>query len=162
MRSLLPLLSLTGIASGCQRDFNPPKHSHRKPLVRREQQWPPVLSKHETILVNSFDNNTIDDWSNYYGHEVKLAGLGKDAAEWTRDRWAENGVDASLSEYHVFLSYPQRQSLAVSYANGTTAPVKIQEDALPEDDVTGSPDSIPTFHGYSASGNVTAEYVYVG
>ncbi|KAK0653144.1 PA domain-containing protein [Cercophora newfieldiana] len=162
MRSLLPILSVAGLASACQRDFDAPRHSHRKPLLRRETQWPPVLSKHETILTNSFDSNSIDDWANYYGHEVKLAGLGKKAAEWTRDRWAENGVDASLAEYQVYLSYPLHQSLAVTYANGTRSEVKIQEDALEEDDVTGRPDNQPTFHGYSASGNVTAEYVYVG
>jgi N-acetylated-alpha-linked acidic dipeptidase len=37
----------------------------------------------------------------------------------------------------------------------------LKEDVLEDDPTTGSPDSIPTFHGYSASGNVTAQYVYV-
>jgi len=164
MRSWLPLLSVAGVSvtSACQHDFNTPRHTHRKLLARREQQWPPVLTEHETILTNSFDNNTLDDWADYYGHQVKLAGLGKEAAVWTKEKWAENGVDASLAEFHVYLSYPVHQSLGITYANGTSSQVKIQEDALPEDDVTGRPDSIPTFHGYSATGNVTAEYVYVG
>jgi N-acetylated-alpha-linked acidic dipeptidase len=36
------------------------------------------------------------------------------------------------------------------------------EDALSEDDTTSSPQALPAFHGYSASGKVEAEYVYVG
>jgi len=162
----LALASLVPLVSACLREFSNlvPRHTHRKPVVRRNEPeaWPPVLTKHETILINSFDNNSIDDWANYYGHQVKLAGLGKEAAEWTRDRWAESGFDSKLVEYHVYLSYPVHQSLAVTFANGTTAEVTIQEEGLPEDDVTNRKDSIPTFHGYSASGNVSAEYVYVG
>lgn len=34
------------------------------------------------------------------------------------------------------------------------------EDVLQEDPTTSLNDSIPTFHGYSANGNVTASYVY--
>jgi N-acetylated-alpha-linked acidic dipeptidase len=37
----------------------------------------------------------------------------------------------------------------------------LEEDVLKEDKTTGLEDRIPTFHGYSASGNVTAPYVYV-
>jgi N-acetylated-alpha-linked acidic dipeptidase len=159
----LLLLPVAGVAFACLREFHvEPRHTHRKPLQRRQEAWPPVLTGPETTLVNSFDNNTIDDWADYYGHQVKLAGLGREAAEWTRDKWASNGFNAALNEYQVFLSYPVHQALSVSYGNGTVKQVKIQEDALPEDDVTGRPDRIPTFHGYSASGNVTAEYVYVG
>ena len=160
------LAALIPLASACLREFThlAPRHTHRKPIVRRNEpkDWPPVLTDQETILVNSFDNNSIDDWANYYGHQVKLAGLGKEAAEWTRDRWAESGFDSKLVEYDVYLSYPVYQSLSVTLANGTTNEVKVQEDGLPEDDVTSREDRIPTFHGYSASGNVSAEYVYVG
>ena len=35
------------------------------------------------------------------------------------------------------------------------------EDILEEDPTSGLEDRVPTFHGYSASGNVTAPYVYV-
>lgn len=35
------------------------------------------------------------------------------------------------------------------------------EDVLEEDPTTGFDTSIPTFHGYSASGNVTGQFVYV-
>ncbi|KAK3368494.1 PA domain-containing protein [Podospora didyma] len=165
------LLPLATLVSACQREFtlSPRHHSHvgdNQPLHRRSTdaaaQWPPVLTDREAILVNSFDNTSLDSWANYYGHQVKLAGLGRDAAVWTRDRWIENGFNARLNEYHVYLSYPVHQHLAVTYRNGSQNVINVQEDALPEDDVTGRADNQPTFHGYSASGNVTAEYVYVG
>jgi N-acetylated-alpha-linked acidic dipeptidase len=150
-------------ASACARDLLVDKrHTHRQPIRKRNEEWPPVLSEQETILVNSFDNVTLDEWSDYYGHQVKLAGLGHEAAQWTADRWNEYGVDAHLKEYHVYLSYPVHQSLSVTYADGRTEEVNLVEPVLAEDDVTGRQDNQPTFHGYSASGNVTGEYFYVG
>lgn len=157
------LLSLASFALGCQKEFHSnPRHAHFKALNKRQTDWPPALTDRETLLSNSFDANSIDDWAEYYGSQVKLAGLGKQAAEWTRDKWAANGFNSALHEYHVYLSYPRHQSLSVTYSNGTAARVQIQEPALEEDEVTGRPDSIPTFHGYSGSGNASAEYVYVG
>ncbi|KAJ4297854.1 hypothetical protein N0V90_005753 [Kalmusia sp. IMI 367209] len=43
-----------------------------------------------------------------------------------------------------------------------TFEASLEEAVLAKDDTTSYPNRIPTFHGYSASGNVTAEYVYVG
>lgn len=155
----------TGIHA-CQREwYEPLNHQHNLPgkvAKRQNADFPPVLSEHETLLVNSFDNNTIDDWSYYYTHENKLAGLGKAAAQWTADRWAEFGFNSHLEEYHVYLSHPVSTNLQIIYGNGTTVEVNLVEDPLPEDDVTSRTDDQPTFHGYSASGDVTAEYVYVG
>ena len=120
------------------------------------------MAEDETLLVNSFDNVTIDEWSHYYGHQVKLAGFGKEAAQWTADRWNENRFDAHLNEYHVYLSYPVHQSLQLSHADGTTEDVNLKEQALEADDVTGREDNQPTFHGYSGNGTASAEYIYVG
>lgn len=164
MRSQLVLgLGFAACGWACQRELNTfPTRTHRKPIAKRDETWPPVLTENEAILVNSFDNNTIDQWSDFYGHQYHLAGKGQAAAQWTSDRWNENGVDAQLHEYQVFLNYPQHQALQVTWADGTSQNVKIEEDMLPEDDTTDRPDRIPTFHGYSATGNATAEYVYVG
>jgi N-acetylated-alpha-linked acidic dipeptidase len=38
----------------------------------------------------------------------------------------------------------------------------LKEPKLAADDVTNRDDNQPTFHGYAASGEVEAEYVYVG
>jgi N-acetylated-alpha-linked acidic dipeptidase len=60
------------------------------------------------------------------------------------------------------LNYPVSNSLVLSYANGSTYTPTLREDVLEEDETTSYPDSISTFHGYSYSGNASAEYVYVG
>lgn len=152
------------LARACQREHDLfARHTHRKPLAKREEttQWPPVLNERETTIVNSFDNVTIDQWADYYGHQNKLAGLGREAAEWTAARWGDHGFKAELNEYHVYLSYPVSASLHLT-TNGVRKEISLKEDVLEEDDVTGREDNQPTFHGYSASGNVTGEYVYVG
>ncbi|KAI6353788.1 hypothetical protein MCOR25_008883 [Pyricularia grisea] len=169
MRQKLSTFAVVVFASGltwaCQREWDPfAPHTHRKPLEKRQEteQWPPVLNDRETVVVNAFDNVTIDQWSEYYGHQNKLGGLGRQAAEWTAARWNEHGFNAQLNEYHVYLSYPLSSSLHLTTADGKRKEISLKEDALEEDDVTGRKDNQPTFHGYSASGNVTAEYVYVG
>ena len=165
-RYLFTSLSFAAVVYACQREWYLPlghTHKHQSTLHKRQEAaFPPVLTEQETLLVNSFDNNTIDDWSYYYTHENKLAGLGKAAAQWTADRWAEFGFESHLAEYHVYLSHPVSASLEIDYGNGTKSDISLVEPVLPEDDVTGRPDEQPTFHGYSASGDVEAEYVYVG
>jgi N-acetylated-alpha-linked acidic dipeptidase len=132
-------------------------------VAKRNDAWPPVLTEHETILVNSFDNVSIDAWSYYYGRQNKLAGFGRQAAQWTADRWAENGVVSELKEYHVYLRYPVSASLHFTGADGETEEVKLREDVLEEDEVTGWDEiSQQTWLGYSPSGRAEAEYVYVG
>lgn len=83
-------------------------------------------------------------------------------AQWTADRFAENGFTSSIAEYWTYLNYPVSHSLSLSYPNGSMWTASLEEAVLSEDDVTSYPNRIPTFHGYSATGNVTAEYVYVG
>lgn len=158
--------ALAAGASACQRDFNiEARHTHRQPLAKRDDgpSWPPVLTEHETLLTNAFDNVSIDEWSHYYGHQNKLAGYGKEAAQWTADRWSENGFEAHLNEYHVYLRYPVSASLHHVAANGSRSEVNIKEDVLEEDEVTGyDVISQQTWLGYSPSGNASAEYVYAG
>lgn len=163
-RQLAILAALIAGTSACQHDWDVAKrHTHRQPIVKRDKQWPPILDEQEAILVNSFDNVSIDEWSYYYGHQNKLAGYGKDAAQWTADRWNENGFEAHLNEYYAYLRYPVSASIHFTSSEGQTSQVKIREDVLEEDDVTGY-DAISqqTWLGYSPTGNVTAEYFYAG
>lgn len=85
-------------------------------------------------------------------------------AEETAKTWTENGVAASLVEYEVFLSYPKEQKLVLKMGNRTQHTAQMYEDTLPEDETTAYPldQMLPAFHGYSAPGQVEAEYVYVG
>lgn len=112
-------------------------------------------------MVNSIDNNTIEEWNYYYTHGRHLAGENKTMAQWTADRWAQNGWDSRLIEYYTYLNYPLSQSLSFT-ANGTTRTVNLAEAVLPQDETSSYPNRVPTFHGYSFSGQAEAEFIYVG
>ena len=78
-----------------QRIFDP----HLGLQKRQETPFPPVLEPNEAILLNSFDNATIESWSYYYTHGLTLAGTNKSVAQWTADRFSEFGFAAGLAEY---------------------------------------------------------------
>lgn len=62
----------------------------------------------------------------------------------------------------TYLNYPVSQSLSTSSADGSSRDINIQEDVLSQDETTSYPNRVPTFHGYSFTGQAEAEYVYVG
>ncbi|KAL8991432.1 MAG: hypothetical protein Q9177_000144 [Variospora cf. flavescens] len=155
---LSPLLFAT-LACSCVRD-----HAFHRPRSMVKRQSTPLvpLSSDEAILANSFDNNTLNDWNYYYTHGVHLAGTNRTMAQWTADRWSENGFQGRLDEYHTYLNYPVSHSLSLTYPNGSVFEASLEEAVLAEDETSSYPDRIPTFNGYSFTGNATAEYVYVG
>lgn len=120
------------------------------------------LAEKEQIIIGSFSNVSISEWSYYYTHGAHLGGKNYSQAEWTRDKWSENGIPSSIVSYNVFLNYPVSHALSLSYPDGSVFNATLEEDVLPEDATSGFPDRIPTFHGYSFTGKATAEYVYVG
>ncbi|EME42303.1 hypothetical protein DOTSEDRAFT_64147 [Dothistroma septosporum NZE10] len=142
----------------CQREREFFNHQ----LPKRQATPVPELTADEQLIISSFDNNSISDWSNYYTHGDHLAGRNRSQAQWTASRWAEAGFETRLDSYHVFLNYPVSKSIVVIWPNGTTYTPSLEEAILEEDDVTGWTNRIPTFHGYSFSGSASAEYVYVG
>jgi N-acetylated-alpha-linked acidic dipeptidase len=50
----------------------------------------------------------------------------------------------------------------MSLPNGTTYTPTLEEEVLAEDDTSSYPNRVPTFHGYSFTGDASAEFVYVG
>jgi len=121
-----------------------------------------TLAEQETIITESISNTTIAQWSYYYTHGKHLAGTNKSMAEWTRDKWIEYGIPSHLVEYEVYLNYPVSHSLSLTINGEEEFVAGLEEDVLPEDPTTGAEDRVPTFHGYSKSGRVRAEYIYVG
>jgi len=121
-----------------------------------------TLAEQEKIITESVSNTTIAQWSHYYTHGKHLAGTNKSMAEWTRDRWIEYGIPSHLAEYEVYLNYPVSHSLSLTINGEEEFVAGLEEDILPEDPTTGAKDRVPTFHGYSKSGKVEAEYIYVG
>lgn len=107
------------------------------------------------------------DWSKYYASGPHLAGKNLTQAVWTQDRWQEFGIkDTSIVSYDVFLNYPVDHRLALLKRDGggdtkVEYEAKLEEDILDEDSTSGLHDRVPTFHGYSATGNATAQYLYV-
>lgn len=108
------------------------------------------------------------EWSSYYTAGPHLAGKNLSQALWTQERWQEFGVaDTSIVAYDIYLNYPVDHALRLlkQKADGEKAEVQyeatLEEDVLEEDHTSGLPGRVPTFHGYSASGNVTAPFVYV-
>jgi N-acetylated-alpha-linked acidic dipeptidase len=170
MRNIfLPLVLEVVLVTACERDFLSIAHNHdhdlkpRSPssIFRRAAPFPPVLSTPETILTNSFDNVSLDTWSSYYAHGAHIAGTNKTMAQWTSDRWNENGISSKLVEYEVFLNYPVSASVKLETGNGSHE-AQLWEDRLLQDDTTTYPNAIPAFHGYSFTGDAKAEYIYVG
>lgn len=105
------------------------------------------------------------EWSQYYTAGPHLMGKNLSQAEWTRDRWEQFGIKSEIVSYEVYANYPEDHRLALLHKSKkgkskVLYEASLEEDVLKEDYTTGLNDRVPTFHGYSASGNVTAQYVY--
>lgn len=73
------------------------QHAHQK---RQETvAFPPVLNENEQVLIDSFNSTAIETYNYYYTHGNHLGGLNRSMAEWTAERWAENGFDTYLATY---------------------------------------------------------------
>jgi N-acetylated-alpha-linked acidic dipeptidase len=151
-----------------------PHHHHKSPHFPSKPDTSSISYKElQTILLETPKEEKAQEWSKYYTSGPHLAGKNLSQAEWTRDRWEEYGVKSDIIAYDVYINYPLGHRLALykkkDSKSKNTGPdawkVKFEaslvEDVLEEDPTTGLEDRIPTFHGYSASGNVTAPYVYV-
>ena len=112
------------------------------------------------IVLNTPDASTAREWSKYYTAGPHLAGTNLSQALWTRERWEEYGIKSEIVTYDVYLSYPLDHRLALLKHGEVDYECTLKEDIL-DDDPTTSDQTIPTFHGYSGSGNVTSQYVYV-
>jgi N-acetylated-alpha-linked acidic dipeptidase len=154
--ALVALLA-TGL-NACQRDRKFAHNGHMKRAATPRAS----LTPDEQLIISSFDANKIDDWSYYYTHGLHLAGRNESQAQWTADHWSKWGIPSGLATYNVYLDYPVSKSMVIAYPNGSVFRPELEEALLPVDETTTYPNRVPTFHGYSASGEAAAEYVYVG
>lgn len=124
----------------------------------------------ESIFLETPSSELAEKWLYYYTSGPHLAGKNLSQAEWTRDRWEEWGVSSDIVSYDTYINYPVDHSLSLLREVGGDGNTKtwevafkasLEEDVLEDDPTTALEDRIPTFHGYSASGNVTASFVYV-
>ncbi|KAI9312728.1 hypothetical protein BX666DRAFT_1865566 [Dichotomocladium elegans] len=84
-------------------------------------------------------------------------------ADWIQSKWDEFGIpNTTIETYYPWLNTPKYRRLAIIEGPAELLyEAKLQEDPIPEDPSTIHPDETPTFHGYSADGNVTGPVVYV-
>ncbi|KAL2169828.1 hypothetical protein VTG60DRAFT_5569 [Thermothelomyces hinnuleus] len=151
-------------AGGSQRDpgddWTWPGHPRRKLSYEQLQR----------ILLEVPSSQRAEEWSRYYTAGPHLAGKNYSQAVWTKNKWEEFGVTSEIVSYDTYLNYPVDHRLALlekeKNADGASVwkvsyEAALTEDVLGEDPSTSLPDRVPTFHGYSASGNVTGPVVYV-
>ncbi|KZL77295.1 vacuolar protein sorting-associated protein 70 (peptidase family M28) [Colletotrichum tofieldiae] len=166
---LAVVVAATGIYA-CQRDWDAlnrriNSHSHHDHGHKKRDlavEYPPSLTDYETILVNSFDSKSLDEWSHYYTSGDHLGGHNRTQAEWTQQKWIDAGWDASIEEYWIWYTAPLETTLRLNRPDGSIHDVSLIEDMLEEDPTTSYPNRIPAYHAMSGSGNISAEYVYVG
>ncbi|KZF24437.1 glutamate carboxypeptidase [Xylona heveae TC161] len=115
----------------------------------------------QQILLTTPEEAKAREWSQYYTAGPHLAGKNLSQAIFTKERWEEFGIASEIVSYDVYVNYPLGHRLALLEKSDTSAEGALEEDVLEKDHTSGLADRIPTFHGYSASGNVTASYVYV-
>ncbi|KAH7155408.1 hypothetical protein B0J13DRAFT_545510, partial [Dactylonectria estremocensis] len=121
----------------------------------------------QSILFDTPSPEKAEEWSRYYTSGVHLAGTNFSQAEWTKDRWEEWGVASQIVPYDVYINYPVDASVSVLEKGKEAGDWKVafraslEEDIIKEDPTTSVADRVPIFHGYSASGNVTAPFIYV-
>ncbi|KAI1186982.1 hypothetical protein F5B17DRAFT_401513 [Nemania serpens] len=154
-----------------------PPYSHTRPWPQHP--WPHhgrnnlTYEKLQALLLETPSAEKASEWSKYYTSGAHLAGQNLSQAEWTRDRWEEWGVKSDIVAYDTYLNYPLDNRLALLEKEKTPSTGRnsdlwkvrfeatLTEDVLEEDPTTQLKNSIPVFHGYSASGNVTGSFVYV-
>lgn len=113
------------------------------------------------ILLETPDPGKAREWSKYYTAGPHLCGKNLSQAQWTRDKWTEFGIPhTEIVSYDMYLNYPLGHRLALLEDGEVKFEASLEEDVLEEDPTTSLPDRVPVFHGYSASGNVTASYVF--
>ena len=126
----------------------------------------------QKILLSTPREENAREWSRYYTSGQHLAGRNLTQALWTRDKMKEHGINAEVVAYDVYLNYPISRRLALLKRKGKGSSTEaadykvehecsLEEDVLEEDPTTGLDERVPTFHAYSASGNVTSSYVFV-
>lgn len=107
------------------------------------------------------DSNLAGNWSEKLTSVPHLAGKGIELVNWTASKFEEYGLKTEVEAFDIYMNYPVDNGLTLLQEDEPVFKANLTEDHLPEDSTTGGDDLVPAFHGYSASGNVTAEFVYV-
>ena len=83
----------------------------------------------------------------------------KKVADYVRDRLEEFGLETDVATYQVYLNYPK--SVAARLLQPEEIELSLREDPMDGDKDSTAHGMFPAFHGYSASGDVSGQVVYV-
>lgn len=156
-RKRFVLLSLVGVLALCAQYLLVWKNNYSLRFALHGLKVTPEEAKTQFLSVLE-ETNYARNWSIKYTHETHLSGS-YPLAKWTKDKFEEYGLKASIEKYYVYLNTPKDHALHLLHKDKVVYTAPLKEDEL-EEDPTLKGDTVPTFHGYSASGNVTAEYFY--
>lgn len=112
-------------------------------------------------FLKALETNLAGNWSKIYTAEAHLAGTNYGLVEFTQQKFEEYGLETEIDTYDILVSYPLDHDLKLIHNGDVIYQPTLKEDVIKEDDTTSGDDLVPTFLGYAANGNVTAQYVYV-
>ena len=137
--------------------------------VRAEQQQPlgffatSIAAQHaaEAVFLDTPTPAAARKWLARLTEEPHVAGTPqeKKVADYVRDRLEDFGLETKVETYQVYLNYPK--SVAAKLVQPEEIELSLREDFLDEDKDSSSHGMFPAFHGYSASGEVSGQVVYV-
>ncbi|GAB9465950.1 Glutamate carboxypeptidase [Globisporangium polare] len=121
-----------------------------------------ILSELESNFINGIDKTQLREHLHFYASAPHSAGTKRDyeTAVYTAKQFESFGLNASIKEYHTLLSRPVRRHLAIVAPQEAAQVLNLDETIVEGDSCTSSPDALPPFLAYAATGNVTASVVY--
>ncbi|CAK9209564.1 unnamed protein product [Sphagnum troendelagicum] len=113
-------------------------------------------------FIGSVNNASIRNHVFCLTKEPHVAGTPEDfaTAEYVFQRFQDYGLSAHYTDYDVLLSYPLHHSLILSAPTKEPLVLSLKEKPVEGDVYSSNPKVMPTFHGFSPYGNVSAEVVY--
>lgn len=144
------VVTMAKLLYGCYRDIS---------FHRSNSDTPTAF---ERTYLDALNENRAAEWSKKYSSVLHIAGKGSELVDFTVTKFKEFNLQTRTEQYDVFLNYPIDSQLLLLNNHGKIEHIAdLKEDVLEHDPTTGGDGRVPVFHGYSANGNVTANYVYV-
>lgn len=115
----------------------------------------------ESVLLETPSPERARRWLQELTEEPHVAGTAQEkvVADYVRQRLEEFGLETEVAEYEVYLNYPKR--VAARLVEPEELELELREDVIEGDRFSSSETLFPAFHGYSATGKVSGQVVYV-
>ncbi len=120
-----------------------------------------VQSRAESVLLETPSPEKARQWLMELTEKPHVAGTPQEkvVAEYVRQRLEEFGLETEVVTYQVHLNYPKH--VAARLLQPQELELALEEEEIDTDRYSSSEGMFPAFHGYSASGHVSGQVVYV-